>query len=80
MQTESRETTSAWWQSPTMWLVVGLTAAAVLASALTIWLATQSQDLIVDDAADAAGALAPAMKARNAVTDRNAVLDRQQKE
>ena len=75
MQAPQQETSSAWWQSATMWLVVALTAAAVLASAFTIWLAMQSQDLIADDAAHAAGALAPAMKARNAVADHNSVFE-----
>lgn len=73
--------TLAWWKYGHVWLVIAGPAAVVVASMVTIWLAvrwpdpvlTEPQDrrsaiVVVDEKgkpADAAGAMLPAVQARN---------------
>ena len=68
-----------WWRSGYVWLIIGLTAAAVAASAVTLYLALQVPLEPVADgpghaAVEAAGgdALEPALQARNRTSSRNA--------
>lgn len=83
MNHEQHPTTIAWWQSATMWLVIGFTAAALLACAATIWIALQGSDappLATTSADDGPPALTPAMQARNAVADQGALFQRKRKD
>ena len=64
-----------------MWLVVALTAAALLACAVTIWIALQNSDALpTPSTADAAPALMPALQARNAVADRNTIFQSKERD
>lgn len=51
-----------WWREPMLWLVLGGPAVVVLASVITAVLAWQGADPVVGESA---GAMQPAVKARN---------------
>lgn len=86
MSHEQAPITTAWWQSTTVWLVIGFTAAALLACAATIWIALQDSDAPPPAMSSANGpptltpTLTPAMQARNAVADQGALFQRNGKD
>jgi len=66
-----------WWRSGYLWLIMGLTAAAIAASAVTLYLALQVPLEPAAGGSSAAaqeqgGALDPALQARNRTGSRNA--------
>lgn len=68
-----------WWRSGYLWLIIGLTLAAVVASGVTLYLAMQVPALPAVPAQEGAtaahgqgDALEPALQARNRTSSRNA--------
>ncbi len=55
-------TNRPWWREPMLWLVLGGPAAVVLASLVTAVIAWRGADPVVTESA---GAMQPAVKARN---------------